>query len=185
MKRFVLLLLSLALIALPLAACDGNGEKNSGGSENDSDSAKTIDIEAEADSIIAKYSLAGGKRYTSSSQTLGEYLDEDLIRSYYGDAAEMPDFGSVEAYAVYIDESKPTNPCEFGIFKMKPGADTETFVAFLKARIDLKLENAKSYPTMDTSMLKTAKFTVKGGYIWYCAVKDGNSDINSTLEGKL
>ena len=31
----------------------------------------------------------------------------------------------------------------------------------------------------------TAKFTVKGGYVWYCAVKDGNEDIDSTLEGKL
>lgn len=183
MKRVASLLLALVILVLPLAACNGNGGENSG--RSDADTAKTLDIEAEADSIIAKYSLAGGKRYTSASQTLGEYLDEDLIRSYYGDAAEIPDFGAVEAYAVYIDESKPTVPCEFGIFKMKPNADTETFTAFLRARIALKLENARSYPTMDTSMLKTAKFTVKGGYIWYCAVKDGNADINSTLEGKL
>lgn len=185
MKRFASLLHSIVLLTLALAACTDNGDKTDSGSASGSEPAKSIDIEAEADAIIAKYSLTGGKRYTSASQTLGEYLDEDLIRSYYGDAAEIPDFGSVEAYAVYIDESKPTNPCEFGIFKMKQGADTETFMAFLKARIDLKLENAKSYPTMDTSMLKTAKFTVKGGYIWYCAVKDGNSDINSSLEGKL
>ncbi|MBQ3230621.1 MAG: DUF4358 domain-containing protein [Clostridia bacterium] len=182
MKRFVSLLLALLMLALPLAACDKNSDGTSSGGD---EPAKTIDVQAEADAVISKYSLSGGKRYTSESTVLGEYLDEDLIRSYYGDAAEMPDFGSVEAYAVYIDESKPTLPCEFGIFKMKDGADTDTFVAFLKARIDLKLENAKSYPTMDTSMLKTAKFTVKGGYVWYCAVKDGNEDIDSTLEGKL
>lgn len=173
MKRILVCLLTFLLLTLPLTSCDGE-KKNA-----------TLDIEAEASAIIEKYSLSGGTRYTSTSTVLGEYLDEDLIRSYFGDAAAVPDFGSVEAYAVYIDESKPILPCEFGIFKMKEGADSEAFMAFLKARIAMKIENAKAYPTMDTTMLKSAKFVEKDGYIWYCAVKDANDEINATLEGKL
>lgn len=142
---------------------------------------KTLDIEAEADAIIEKYSLSGGIRYSSLSETAGEYLDETLANDYFGEA----DFGSVAAYAVYIDQKKPTKPCEFGIFEMKEGADAETFKKFLEARINAKIENAKSYPSVDTEPLKTAKFTVKGKYVWYTAVKGGNDDINSTLEGKL
>lgn len=173
MKRILFLTLSLVLLTFPLVSCH---EENSN---------VTLDIESEANAIIEKYSLSGGTRFTSASTTLGEYLDDDLIRSYFGDAAAVPDFGAVESYVVYIDESKPVLPCEFGIFKMKDGADTKTFIAFLEARIAMKLENAKAYPSMDTSMLKTAKFVEKDGYIWYCAVKDANEEITSSLEGKL
>lgn len=172
MKKTLSLLLAFLLLSVSLTAC---GDKES----------VELDLSAEADNIISTYSLSGGTRYTSASQVLGEYLDEDLIRSYYGDAAEVPNFGDVEAYVVYIDESKPILPCEFGIFKMKDGADTDSFVAYLRARIDMKIQNAKAYPSMDTSMLTTAEFTVKDGYIWYCAVKDANDAINSSLENKF
>lgn len=172
MKKTFSLLLAVLLLIVSLTAC---GDKEP----------VELDLAAEADNILSTYSLSGGTRYTSASQVLGEYLDEDLIRSYYGDAAEVPNFEDVEAYVVYIDESKPILPCEFGIFKMKDGADTDSFVAYLKARIDMKIQNAKAYPSMDTSMLTTAKFTVKDGYIWYCAVKGGNEQINKTLEDKF
>lgn len=188
MKRFFFVFLSLLLV-LSLCACNSEtavSDGESAGADN-SEPEKTVelDLKAEADAIISKYSLSGGRRFTSSSQVSGEYLDNDLIRSFYGDAVKMPDFNSVEAYEVYIDESKPIKPCEFGIFKMKDGADAEAFIAFLKARIDKKIENSKAYPSMDTEPLKTAVFTAKGGYIWYAVVKGGNADIDSTLKGKF
>lgn len=185
MKRFVLILTALMMLVV-LCACDkDSNEGTSSSGTGEKTEVATLDLKAEADGIIQKYSLSGGKRYTSSSTVIGEYLDEDLIRAYYGDAAEMPDFSQVEAYEVYIDETKPINPCEFGIFKMKENADTDEFILFLRARIDLKLQNAKAYPTMDTEPLKTAVFTAKDGYVWYAVVKGGNDDINKTLEGKL
>ena len=64
-------------------------------------------------------------------------------------------------------------------------ADAQAFIAYLQARIDLKIENSKAYPTMDTSMLKSAKFVEKDGYVWYCAVKGANDGINSSLESKF
>lgn len=186
MKRIILIITALMMLVM-LCACGDSAQVSSDSAESDTASVgKTaLDLKQEADSIIQQYSLSGGKRYSSGSTVTGEYLDEDLVRSYYGDAAEMPDFSQVEAYEVYIDESKPINPCEFGIFKMKDGADTDTFILFLKARIDLKLQNAKAYPSMDTEPLKTAVFTSKGGYVWYTVVKDGNADINKALEGKV
>ena len=173
MKRFLTLSLSLLFLLVSFSACGKTSEP------------VILDLASEADQIITTYSLSGGTRYTSASQTLGEYLDEDLIRSYYGDAADVPNFDDVDSYVVYIDESKPILPCEFGLFKMKDGADANAFVAYLKARIAMKIENAKAYPSMDTSMLTTAKFTVKDGYVWYCAVKDANEQINKTLEDKF
>lgn len=180
MKRVFLVLVSLLLV-FSFTACKED-EVSKG---DESASAVRLEIESEASAIIEKYSLSGGKRFSSTSSVPGEFLDEDLIRAYYGDAAEMPDFQSVEAYAVYIDETKPLNPCEFGIFEMKDGADAEKFMKFLKARINLKIENAKAYPTMDTEPLTTAVFNAKGRYVWYCVVKGGNDEINKTLEGKF
>lgn len=171
MKRMLCLLFAL-LLCLSVAGC-GSKEQPA-----------AMDVEAEASAIMEKYALSSGNRYSSLSQNEGEYLSEELIRAYYGDAAEMPDFGSVEAYAVYIDESMPLLPCEFGIFKMKEGADTELFMAFLQARIDLKILNAQAYPTTDTEPLTTAKLGSKGSYVWYCAVKGGNDDIHKTLTEK-
>lgn len=173
MKRFLMILLSV-LTVLACVGC-GNGEETS------SSEPKDIDVLAEADGIIQKYSLNGGEYYTNS----GKILDEDLIRSYFGDATVSPDFSEVEAYAVYIDETKPLKPCEFGIFKMKEGADREQLAAFLQTRINLKIQNAVAYPTLDTEPLKTAKVTIKGNYVWYCAVSKSNEEINSNLEGKL
>ena len=187
MKKFLIAVLSL-ILALSLCACGGDEQASeSGTSQSVSDEKQpvSLDLDAEASAIIAKYSLSGGKSYSSKSTTAGEYLDEDLIRSYYGDAAAMPNFDEVEGYAVYIDESKPIKPSEFGIFKMKDGANTEEFMLFLKARIDLKIQNAKAYPSMDTEPLKTAIFTEKDGYIWYAAVKGGNADIDKALKEKF
>ncbi len=190
MKRFILTAICL-LLAFSLCACggsdvsDANGADSNGGESAGHAGTVELDLKTEADAIIGKYSLSGGRRYTSESTVEGEFLNEDLIRSYYGDAVKMPDFNGVEAYEVYIDETKPIKPCEFGIFKMKDGADAEAFIAFLKARINKKIETAKAYPTMDTEPLKTAVFTEKDGYIWYAVVKGGNSDIDNTLKGKF
>lgn len=176
-KRISALLLAF-LMLLCLCACE-NGESAS--SDGASVSEKTLDINAEANAVIEKYSLSGGARFSSKATDATQHLDKDLFFDYYGEA----DFASVVAYEVYIDQTKPVKPCEFGIFEMKDNAEAKTFKQFLEARINQKIENAKSYPSTDTEPLKTAKFTVSGKYVWYCAVKGGNDDINKTLEGKL
>lgn len=186
MKRFFVIIMAFVML-VSLCAC-GDSEsasqnegdnKNTGKTENAA--GKTLDLTAEADAIIEKYSLSGGLRFTSKSTVEGEFLDEDLAFDYFGEA----DFDTVVAYDVYIDTTKPVKPCEFGIFEMKDKSSAETFKKFLEARIAEAIETAKSYPSTDTEPLKTAKFTVKGKYVWYCAVKGGNDDINKTLEGKL
>ena len=171
MKRNILWMIAI-LLGILLVGCGGQDST-------------VLDLEAEADGIIRTYSLTTGTRYSSGSEVEGEYLDEELIRSYYGDVAEMPDFGSVESYVVYIDETRPTQPCEFGIFRLKPAADKELFMTFLQARIELKLQGAIAYPTMDTEALSTAVFTERDGYIWYAAVKGGNQAIDTMLQEKL
>lgn len=176
MKRILLLLTALALL-LCFTACSQTQEPEAAPDQPD--------LKVLADSITQKYALAGGSRYSASSKVEGEYLDEDLIRSYYGDIMSMPNFEDVEDYEVYIDESNPTQPCEFGVFKLRDGADAELFTSFLRARIDQKIGNAVAYPTMDTEALTTARFSQSGGYLWYCAVKGANAEIDQTLSDTL
>ena len=175
MKRILAVAFSLFLVLL----CASCGEKEV---DTSSSAPKELDVVAEANAILAGYVLSGGTFYTPGGE---DELDEDLILSYFGDAAAVPDFSLVETYALYIDETKPISPCEFGIFKMKDSKDAEALKAFLDARIRMKLQNAALYPDMDTSALTSAKVTVTGNYVWYCAVKDANAAIDASLREKV
>ena len=172
MKRILTMLLSAVLLLL----CVACGEKG-----DDAPASREIDVLAEAQGILSRYELSGGTFYTPGGE---DELDEDLILSYFGDATAAPDFSLVETYALYIDETKPISPCEFGIFKLKNASDAETLKAFLDARIRMKLQNAALYPDMDTSALTSAKVTVLGNYVWYCAVKGANDAIDASLKGE-
>ena len=184
MKKFLLFLLAVAVLPLAFVGC--GEEENSTPKEEDAEEKNiTLDLNAEAENILEKYSLSGGTLYRSDSQVPGEYLDEELIRGFYGDAIAMPDFSCVEEYTVYIDESKPILPCEFGLFKIKDEEKAEEFLVYIRARIDRKIQNAIAYPSVDTSMLKNAIFEICDGYVWYIAVKDANSAINNALKAKL
>ena len=176
MKRILIIAFAF-LLALCCVSC-GEKEETSSVSK---DAPKEVDPLSEANAIIAKYELSGGTLYTPDGE---DPLDDDLILSYFGDATSVPDFSLVETYALYIDETKPISPCEFGIFKMKDGKDAETLKAFLDARIRMKLQNAALYPDMDTTALTTAKVSVKGEYVWYCAVKGANAEIDASLRGE-
>ncbi len=68
---------------------------------------------------------------------------------------------------------------------MKDDADQELFMAYLQGRIELKLQNAIAYPTMDTEPLQTAVVQEGNGYIWYTVVKDSNAEIHSQLQQAL
>lgn len=182
MKKILLLLLVIAILPLSFAACE---EEEDGNASKEEEKTVSLDLKAEAEGILQKYNLSGGTLYSSDSTTPGEYLDEDLIRGYYGDAITTPDFSCVESYVVYIDETKPILPCEFGIFKISDETKAQEFMVYLRARIDKKIQNSIAYPTMDTTMLKTAVFEIRDGYVWYIAIKDANSEINDSLKAKL
>lgn len=185
MKKYTLIVFA-ALACLLITACSGSDSgTESGASTAPAESkaeVKDVDIAAEAGAIIEKYSLSGGMYFTASGETK---LDDDLIRGYFGDATESPELSGFADYALYIDETKPLKPCEFGIFKLNAGTDKEVFMQFLRSRIDAKILLSKAYPSMDTSMLKTAVFGSAGDYVWYAAVSDANEYIDTTLKGKL
>ena len=169
MKKHCFLICLAVLLTFSLTAC---GVKDFG-------------ISAAAEEILSTRSLSGGLRFSSAPKSEEvSRLDDDLIRSYFGDAADVPDFTKVANYELYIDESKPTLPCEFGIFELSDESYAETFILYLKARIDLKIENAKMYPSVDTETLKNAKFTVQGKYVWYVVIKGENAAVDELLTGK-
>lgn len=135
--------------------------------------------------ITADHSLSGGKYYSSYSEELGKYLDDDLLLSLYGDMGEIPDMASVEEYCVYIDGSDPNLQKELGVFKTKSGTDKELFISFMKSRIAAMLENAKNYPSVDTDPLKNAEFFIEGDYVVYVVVKSEAKNIAKFIKDNL
>ena len=132
--------------------------------------------------IVSDYSLGNGFLFSSDSSEEGEYLDEDLISTYYGDGDRVPDFSNVEDYCVYIDESDARVMCEVGLFRFSEGADMLTFESFLKNRVAVRLSNAKSYPDIDKSTLKGAQFAVVGNYVYYVVVKGASAEIARRID---
>ena len=113
------------------------------------------------------YSLTDGFVFTSSSTEIGEYLDDDMILGYYGDAVDVPDFTKISEYCVYIDESDADVYTDVGIFKMADPSYAETFVQYLRARVSDKIAEADQYPTRDVPTLEAAVFEITGDYVYY------------------
>ncbi len=146
--------------------------------------AAEVNIDTVVGDITAKYALSDGFLFTSSSDKLGEYLDDDLILGYYGDAADVPDFSKIESYCVYIDESNVDVYTDVGIFKMADTSYADTFIEYLRARIDDKIAEAQMYPTRDIPTLEASVFAVYGDYVYYvCSTEVQNivSDIRTAL----
>lgn len=157
MKKLVLGAISIILISVLLVACG---------------SVKDIDPDTVIDEIRAEYKLDQGDLYTSSSTTPGEFLDTDLIISYYGDAVSSPDFSKVEKYCVYLDDTNPRTITDVGIFKLKDSEYGETFMKYLQTRIDAKIADGKAYPDVDVATLQKSIVKQEGSYVYYIAAKE-------------
>ncbi len=179
MKRFLAMILTLVFL-VALVSCEKSGDKKENG---DSEKAE-FDTFATANEIVEDNALSDGFLYLSNAEKDEDKLDDDLIRSLYGDIASAPDFTQVEEYAVFLGDSS-INPCEFGIFKMTKDADIETFKLYLQARIDGKIEHARHYPEIDDEAWTTSKIDSKNGYIWYFAVKGENESLDKEIKEKV
>lgn len=141
-----------------------------------------VDPAEVVEDIVADYSLDGGFLFRSGTSEEGEYLDPDLISTYYGDGEKVPDFSRVTDYCVYIDESNAREMSEVGLFKLSEGSDLQQFASFLKNRVAVRLSNAKSYPDINKSTLKGARFGTLGNYVYYVVVKNASAEIAARLE---
>ena len=178
MKKTVALLLLCALLC-GAASCakDGGSGKEDGdlpfevtvGGGDVGSAAVEVDPDALVKGICEKYGLTEGFIFTSSSTELGEYLDEDLIQSYYGDATDSPDFTKVADYCLYVDESDPDIIIDVGVFHMADKSYADTLMQYLQARIDVKIENGARYTNIDVATLKKSVVAKSkaGDYVYY------------------
>ncbi|MCQ2433304.1 MAG: DUF4358 domain-containing protein [Clostridia bacterium] len=173
MKKLLILVIA-ALTLTMLAAC--GGEKAP---------AAVVDADTVVRGILTENSLDRGYIFSSASSEEGEYLDEDLISTYYGDGESDPDFTQVENYCVYIDESDSLCLNEVGLFRLKEGADTAKFSSYLKARIDAKIAKSKNYPDIDADTLEKAKVVTDGQYVYYVCIKDKIDGIADALKAAI
>jgi len=158
MKKMFLCVISIILVSVLFIACTSE--------------VKDIEPDKVVNEIIEEYNLVQGSVYTSASSELGEYLDKDLIISYYGDAVSSPDFSKVEKYCVYLDDSNPKTITDVGIFKLKDADYGETFMKYLQTRIDAKIADGKAYPDVDVATLKKSIVKQEGSYVYYIASKE-------------
>ena len=193
MKKTAALLLLFALLFA--ASCSGKKPSadigpeagptatlSSWGGENDS--AEPVDPDELVRGICDKYGLTAGFIFTSKSTELGEYLDDDLIQSYYGDATDSPDFGKVSEYCLYVDESDPDIIIDVGVFRLSDPSYADTFLKYLQARIDVKIENGARYTNIDVATLKKSVVAKAGDYAYYVVSYD-TADIVADIKAAL
>lgn len=160
MKKLFALTMALASL---LCSCGGE----TAGESTPADPVVTINVDEVVGSVVTNYSLTDGFVFTSSSTEPGEYLDDDMILGYYGDAVDVPDFTKISEYCVYIDESNADVYTDVGVFKMADPAYAQTFVQYLEARVSDKIAEADQYPTRDVPTLEAAVFATYGDYVYY------------------
>ncbi len=179
MKKFltIALLCAAMLSSTLLYACGGEEAV-----------AEEAVVNVDADALIAgiteTYSLTDGFIFTSSSTELGEYLDDDLIMGYYGDAVDVPDFTKVESYCVYIDESDPDLFIDVGLFRLTDTAYADTLMQYFQTRIDDKIAKAGDYPTIDVPTLEAATVAKFGSYVYYVVSPDVDA-ITAEIEAAI
>lgn len=156
MKKLLALALSLSAL---LISC--------GGTDEAAQTPVSVNVDETVNAIVTNYSLTDGFVFTSSSTEIGEYLDDDMILGYYGDAVDVPDFTKISEYCVYIDESDADVYTDVGIFKMADPSYAETFVQYLRARVSDKIAETDQYPTRDVPTLEAAVFEITGDYVYY------------------
>ena len=176
MKKF--LLISMLLLSIFLVACSSES--------NDANNDVTpVSLDDTIKTITEKYNLTNGFIFTSSSTERGEYLDDDLILAYYGDAQDVPDFSKISEYCVYVDESDANVIIDVGIFKIADSSYADTFTKYLRARIDGKIEDAEEYSTIDVETLEAGVIAKSGNYVYYVVSYDVDnivSDIKAAIK---
>ena len=191
-KLSALLLLTCLLCSLFFTSCGSGtpaadpgasdpGTVSDGGGETP---AEPVDLDALVASICEKYDLTAGFIFTSSSEEMGEYLDEDLIQSYYGDASDKPDFSKVSEYCLYVDESDPDIIIDVGVFRMADKSYSDTFMQYLQSRIDVKIENGARYTNIDVATLKKSVVAKTGDYVYY-VISYSTAEIVADLKAAL
>ena len=163
---------------LPFEVTVGGGDVGSAAVE--------VDPDALVKGICEKYGLTEGFIFTSSSTELGDYLDEDLIQSYYGDATDSPDFTKVADYCLYVDESDPDIIIDVGVFHMADKSYADTLMQYLQARIDVKIENGARYTNIDVATLKKSVVAKsKGGDYVYYVVSYNTAEISEEIKSAV
>ena len=144
MKKSLSLVLAFALL-LALAACGGTGGESSApdatasAADSDTAPAEPVNLKALLESVQQSCSLDSGSIYSSYSDVLGEYMDEEMILGKYGSQSPAPDFGVYAQYAIYFGFE--TYQDEVALFEVRDEADIETTKRFLQLRIDELLAN--------------------------------------------
>ena len=187
MKNSVKTAICLALAALMLlsvSACAKNGGGATTSSSPAAEAKEPVNLDALIVGLTTQYEMTDGFVFSSSSTELGEYLDDDLIQSYYGDASVKPDFGKISEYCVYIDESSPYILTDVGAFRLTDPSYAEALMQFIQGRIDVRIENGARYPDIDVATLKKA-VVAKAGDVVYYAVGYDSAALAAALKDAL
>ena len=174
MKKSIIVVLLAAMLLTALSACGKEDAETPTGESGDATvtQAETIDPDAIVGDICTELSYLDGFTFSSSSTELGGYLDDDLIRAYYGDASDVPDFTKVSSYCVYIDESNAKVLTDVGVFILSDASYADTLMQYLQARIDQKIASAANYPDIDVDTLEKAVIKKSGDTVYYVVSAD-------------
>ena len=161
-----------ALMLISASACAKNAGGTAAPSAPAAEEKEPVNLDALIIGLTTQYEMTDGFVFSSSSTELGEYLDDDLIQSYYGDASVKPDFTKISEYCVYIDESSPYVLTDVGTFRLNDPTYADTLIQFIQGRIDVRIENGARYPDIDVATLKKAVVSKAGDVVYYAVGYD-------------
>ena len=169
MKRLIAAMLFLLCLTAMLMSC-----------AKADDGSKKVDIGELLKGFTETYSLSDGTLYEKNTHPLDEMQIFDL---YYKDGSAA-DFSVVEEYVLYLDNSSYEADTEIGVFRLAPGADTQSFLSYLRARRDSLLAENERYP-FDTAALEQAKFGTSGRYVYYVILRDHSTEVEGAIKTAL
>jgi hypothetical protein len=175
----------MLVLLLTLSAC-GEKKAEESGSESKTASTKEVgSVTTILKDVLKDNNLTEGKVYTNESTKEGEYLNEDLIRGFYGNLLEAPDFTKIQDYCVYKQDQNPLLHIELGIFKVYDSNNNTMVRDFINQRKDSLFEKWANYPSVDKEPWKNIIVDSVGNYTYYIAVKENRDAINKTIRSSL
>ncbi len=178
MKKIISVIL-LAVLLVASTACGGSTGEYDGATATAYQLLERMMLTAvEYESRDDAEYLEEGLVYRADSNVEGEFLSDGQKSYYYSTITDEADFSGVLDYALWTATASVST--EMGVFKAADDSAAETIEAFIAARIETLVANAKDYNAEEQHKAENALVARHGDFVVYIVTA-----INDELETAL
>ena len=134
------------------------------------DATEPVNLKTLLETVQQTCTLDSGSIYSSYSDTLGEYMDEEMILGKYGAQSPAPDFSVYAQYALYF--SFETYQDEVALFEVRDASDIEPTKRFLHSESTNCWRAPSIIPSWILTRFENAVIESSGNYVYCIACRD-------------